>query len=291
MNQDCLQRSFSEDPTLNKRLFNLLETTFPGISRTAQHLRELGASWEAVSTPFIRFHDDIAVTHVGALEIPMLIMGQPVTVAGIHAVCTHPEFRRRGYFRNCMEAALNYCAPRYDTLILTTSQPQLYLPFGFRILDEHAFVTHCASTSHIDGFRVLNLQTFEDRHVLHRLLDERKPVSEVLGVMNEKAVFYFNEGNRPLHYAEDLDLLVVIEIEDTRLKLFDIVGKKICKLADVLERIPQRIEEIAIYFSPDHLDVDAQPFPHVLDEDSLLMVRGSFTAESKAFMLPHSARC
>lgn len=285
-----MQKSFAENLTLSSRLFELLETTFPGISQTAQSIRNLGASWESVSTPFLCFHEQQAIAHVGVLELPLWLMGQTVTVGGIHAVCTHPEFRRRGYFRKCMTAALDYCASRYDTLLLTTEQPELYLPFGFRTIAEHAFITHRTASNRCNGLRVLNLQTPGDRHILQRLLHEREAVSNILGVVKEKAVFCFNEGSQPLHYAEDLDLIVVMDIEDTRLKLFDIVWNQPCRLADILVRISQPLDEVVFYFSPDRLDVEAQPFAHVLD-GSWLMARGPFAGENQAFMLPRSARC
>lgn len=287
----CVQKSFADDETLSSRLFDLLETTFPGISQTAQVTRNLGADWESVSTPFLCFQDERAIAHVGVLELPLWLMGQAFTVGGIHAVCTHPEFRRRGYFRNCITAALNYCASRYDTLLLTTDQPELYIPFGFRAIAEHAFITHCATSSQLNGFRVLNLQSPADQQILYRLLIERESVSNIFGVVHEQAVFYFNEGSRPLYYAEDLDLIIVMDIKDTRLKLFDIVWRQPCRLADILKRIPQPINEVVFYFSPDRLDIEAQPSPHVLDSDSRLMVRGPFAVEGQAFMLPHSARC
>lgn len=71
MYQPCQEQSFAEDPTLSERLFELLETTFPGISRTSQYIRELGASWESASTPFICFHDGLAIAHVGVLQLPL----------------------------------------------------------------------------------------------------------------------------------------------------------------------------------------------------------------------------
>lgn len=291
MHYTWVQKSFAKDATLSQRLFDLLETTFPGISQTAQSARNLGAAWESVSTPFLCFQDEQAIAHVGVLELPLWIRGQATTVGGIHGVCTHPQFRRRGYFRQCMTAALDYCACRYDTLVLTTAQPELYQPFGFRIVEEHAFIAHCTSSSYASRFRRLNLQAPGDRQILHRLLSEREAVSNILGVVKEKAVFCFNEGSHPLHYAEDLDLIVVMEVENTRLQLFDIVWKQPCRLADICDRISQPINEVVFYFSYDRLDVEAQPFPHVLDGDSYLMARGPFAVESQAFMLPYPARC
>lgn len=290
MNHYQFLRSFSADPTLSVRLFELLEAVFPGISYTAQHIRKLGAAWEEVSTPFVHFNGDLAIAHVGVLEIPLVVAGQQVTVGGIHGVCTRPEFRRQGYFHRLMAEVIEYCDRRYETLILTAAQPELYAKFGFRVVPEYAFVAKCAVTSKQDGFRVLNLQDPLEIELLQRLLQEREPVSHLLGVVHERAVWCFNEATRPIHYAEDLDAIVCFEIEDRRLKLFDIVGTQICPLTAVLERI-QPIDEVVIYFSPDRLDSNCQAFPHVFEGDSLLMVRGTLAVEGMPFMLPRSARC
>ncbi|WP_193198973.1 GNAT family N-acetyltransferase [Nostoc sp. MG11] len=291
MNQYHFKQSFSADPALSNKLFDLLENTFPGLSSLAECGRKLGASWETASTPFIRFHDDIAITHVGVLEIPMQIMGQRLTVGGVHAVATRAEFRRRGYYRQVMEEVLEYCNQHYETLVLTTLQPEFYLPFGFRIVEEHIFKVKCDSTGSADGLRTLNFADIKDFTLLHRLLETRTPVSNIVGVVKEKPLFCVNEGSRPLYYAEDLDLIACMEIEDSRLHLFDLVATQTYSLNEILARIPQPIAEVVIYFSPERLDVkDVQPFPHEFDE-TVLMVRGKFAAEREKFMLPRSARC
>ncbi|MBW4564654.1 MAG: GNAT family N-acetyltransferase [Mojavia pulchra JT2-VF2] len=291
MSQYRFKHSFSVDPSLSNKLFDLLEVTFPGISSAAECARKLGASWEAASTPFIRLHDDIAITHVGVVEIPMQIMGQKVTVGGIHAVSTHPEFRRRGYYREVMNEVLEYCDQLYETLVLTTSQPELYQPFGFRVVEENIFKVKCGSIGSTYGLRTLDFADAQDLTLLHRLLETRVPVSNIVGVVNEKAAFCVNEGSRPLHYAQDLDLIACLEIEDTRLHLFDIVATQIYPLQNILARIPQLIEEVVIYFSPELLNIEnVQALPYVIDE-AVLMVRGKFAAEEQKFMLPRSARC
>jgi GNAT superfamily N-acetyltransferase len=292
MNQYHFKQSFSADPNLSDKLFDLLEDTFPGLSSMAECGRKLGASWETASTPFIRFHDDIAITHVGVLEIPMQIMGQRLTVGGVHAVATRSEFRKRGYYRQVMEEVLEYCDQHYETLVLTTPQPEFYLPFGFRIVEEHIFKLKCDSTGDTDGLRILNFADIKDFTLLHRLLETRTPVSNLVGVVKEKPLFCVNEGSRPpLYYAEDLDLIACMAIEDRTLHLFDLVATQICSLKEILARIPQPIAEVVIYFSPERLGVkDVQSFPHAFDETAL-MVRGTFAAEGEEFMLPRSARC
>ncbi len=71
MHQYRFKRSFSEDATLSSKLFNLLESTFTGIRRTAESARALNAPWEEASTPFACFEGASAIAHVGVLELPM----------------------------------------------------------------------------------------------------------------------------------------------------------------------------------------------------------------------------
>jgi predicted N-acetyltransferase YhbS len=287
-----MEYSFSDNPALSERLFDLLDTVFPGVRQVAQNARALGAPWESVSTPFIHFEQGRAIAHVGVIELSLVLLGRTVTVGSIHGVATHPEARRRGHFRRLMEEVLQYCAGRYETLMLTTEHPEYFAPFGFRVVKEHLFTVKCDSAGGSDGFRLLDTSQTGDIALLHRLLETRQAVSQVVGAVNEKAVFCFNEGSRPLHYAADLDVTACLELEEGRLKLFDIVGPKIPPLARVLERIPQRLDEAAICFSADQLAVEAEATPYVLDHDgpSYLMVHGPFAAEGQPFTLPRSAR-
>lgn len=293
INHTCGQQSFVENPMLSQQLFELLDIVFPdlGLSQIAQAVRALGTSWEAVSTPFMCFEEGKAIAHVGVLELPLWIAGTPVTVGGIHGVCTHPNYRQRGYYRQCMTAALEYCRDRYQTLILTTGQPELYEPFGFRVMPEHAFIASCNSQSTHNGFRVLNLQAADDQQILHRLLQDRHPVSQILGVLSEETVFLFNEIYNPLYYAEDLDLIAVMAIENAQLKLHDVVWKQPCSFTDILDRIPYSIKQAIIYFSPDRLKVQAQAIPQLQGGDSYLMVQGQFDCAGKPLMLPRPSRC
>jgi len=291
MNQYRFKRSFDENVNVSQKMFDLLEIVFPGMRNAAAEIKKLGASWEDASTPFICFQDDVAISHVGVLEIPMQIMNHLTTVGGIHAVATHPNFRRQGYYRAVMEEVLRYCDHLYETLVLTTPNPDFYTPFGFRMLPEYIFKTPVNSQAGSNGFRVLNTGDPQDVELLHRLLETRSPVSHVVGVVNEKPVFCFNEGSRILHYAEDLDLITCMNIENRTLHLYDVVTTQIYPLTEILSRIPDIIAEVVIYFTPDLLNLDAiQAFPYQL-EDTVLMVRGEFAAEGQKFMLPRSARC
>jgi predicted N-acetyltransferase YhbS len=287
-----MKRSFANDPALSEKLFELLDTVFPGVLEVAQNAKAMGASWESVSTPFIHFEGGRVVSHVGVIEIQMVLLGQVVKVGSVHGVATHPDRRRRGYFGRLMEEVIEYCSGRYETLILTTEHPEYFEPFGFRVIREHHFTVRCDSTGSPDRLRLLDVRDAGDIALLHRLLETRDPVSQVVGVVNEKGVFCFNEGSRPLHYAEELDVIICLEIEGTRLKLFDVVGPKLPQLRELLDKIPQRVEEVDICFAADRIAQEARPSPYVFDHDgpSYFMARGPFAAEGEAFTLPRSAR-
>jgi GNAT superfamily N-acetyltransferase len=287
-----MKGSFLAEPTLSQRVFGLLDVVFPGVPQVAQNARALGASWESVSTPFVHIDGDRVISHIGVIEIPLVLHGKIVRVGSIHAVATHPSSRRRGHYGQLMEEILHHDESRYETLILTTEHPEYFQPFGFRYIQEHLFTVKSQGISGRNGMRLMDMQDANDIALLHRLLEAREPVSHVVGVVQEKAIFCFNEGSRPLHYIPELEVMVCLELEGTRLRLLDIVGPKLPTLAALLEQMSQPIEEVAICFSADRLAVEAQVTPDIFDHDgpSYLMVRGPFVPENSPFTLPRSAR-
>jgi predicted N-acetyltransferase YhbS len=287
-----MRHTFSADPTLGEPLFDLIDTVFPGLRQVAENAKAWGAPWESASTPFVIREGGRVLSHVGVIELSLIVLGQRTTVGSIHGVATHPDHRRRGYFRQLIEEALRYCERRYAAQILTTEHPEYFTPFGFRVVQEHGFTARFQSTGRKDGLRLLNLQDTQDVALLHRLLEARTPVSHVVGVINEKAVFCFNEGSRPLYYAADLDVLLCLEQEGAHLTLFDVVGPQIPPLSVIVERMPQPVEQVLICFSPDRLGVQAEAEPYLFEHDgpSYFMVRGPFAAEGRPFSLPRSAR-
>ena len=130
------KQSFVNDPTRKARVFDLLEICFPGMTQAEDSSLGLGRPWEMVSTPFVYWHGDWLLPMLGCWRFLWWSWDRRCGWADSrrwHA----SRYRRRGYYRAVMAEVLQYCAPRYDTLLLTTGQPVLYEPFGFRVLQEH----------------------------------------------------------------------------------------------------------------------------------------------------------
>jgi len=121
------------------------------------------------------------------------------------------------------------------------------------------------------------------------MLTERTPVSELVGVLNERDVFKFSQGCDALYYSEELDCFAAFELSGSRLALLDVVARELPSLEALLSAVASAIDTVEFYFSPDRFDVDARREPFRFDGD-YYMVRGPFAAEGEAFMLPPPAR-
>jgi GNAT superfamily N-acetyltransferase len=250
--------------------------------------------WEATSTPFVHERAGRILSHVGVLETRVHCLGEERRVGGVHAVCTLASERRRGLYRVLMEEVLAHCDERYETIELCTEHPEYYEPFGFRVIPEHRFVLRCDRARGHGAFRPLDLAAPADLDLLDRLLDEREPVSHVLGV-REKNVFKFNAsafGPPGLQYCQDLDLLAVMRREGRRLELNDLVARRMPTLADLLDALALPLEKITFHFRPDRLGIEATPEPTRYGGD-VFMVRGRFPFGPEPvpeLMLPPPAR-
>lgn len=293
MNGGPCHRSYADEPGLLERVFSLLDLAFPGLPAHARALEAFGLRSDQVSTPFLLTDGDQPLTHVGVLEVPMVVGGRDMVVGGIHAVCTHPNHRRRGYFRLVMNEVLAWCDKRYATVILMAGSPEIYEPFGFHVVRESRFVAparRSAKAPDRERPRRLDLHQPDDLCRLHRLLDERAPVSRRLGVVREPGVFVFNQATQPMWYAEDLDAIPCVQVGEATLRVYDLVASRIPTLQQVIDRIESPFERVEAYFTPDQLATSLSPEPHVVDGDSWLMVRNEFPHGQNGLMLPSTAR-
>lgn len=282
------RRSFSE-ANLKGRIFDLLETCFPGIGKAAARVPLDGGRWEDVSTPFVVEHDDGQfIAHVGLLPLPVVMHGKRQLLGGVHAVCTHPAHRRQGHCRALMDDMLEWSRDQYQTLLLFTGIPTLYQRFGFRVLPECRFDMTVRSAGGREGFR-----PFDARHelaLLQELVATREPVSNSFGITSEdRGVLSFNLPDANLWYAADLNAIAWMEMRETTLRIYDIIAPRIPRFRDILACWPARVERVETLFVPDRLDVSATAHEH--QHDGYLMVRGPFPVEQTPFIVPPTAHC
>jgi GNAT superfamily N-acetyltransferase len=282
-------------------LFGRVWPTLPGVIARAA---SLGCAWTAVSTPFVRREGGRVVGHAGVIELPLMVAGRRVRVGAVHAVCTDPARRGHGLGRALVEEVVAVCAPRFETLLLTTAIPDFYTPFGFRPVREHAFVRSLSG-----GFRRpaapgrALTEAADDVRVLRHLLAGRAPVSARLGAVDADVVFViallltWGDFSR-VHHHPDLDVLTVHEMRGRTLVLYDVVGATIPPLEALTHAIGADADRVMTFFAPDRLGEGfrAEPWDAVRaatrDEAWFagLMARGPLPLGDAPVMLPPLAR-
>jgi GNAT superfamily N-acetyltransferase len=289
-------------PPLDSRLVALLGRVWPALPPAIARAEALGYSWAAVSTPFMLWEGTRVVAHVGVIELPLVVGGRQRTVASLHAVCTDPERRGRGYADAVMQAALAHCRVRYGTVILTTLIPGFYARHGFRAVSEHAHARAVPARVPRGGGRRLS-EAPEDVRLLRRLLAQRVPVSERLGALERGAVFAFallltRGGFTGVHYHPGLDVATVHEVVGRTLVLYDVVGAAIPPVPALLDAVGADVDRLVTLFVPDRLGDGFAPEPwDPTRAESVgdggfagLMARGPLDPGTPTFMLPPLAR-
>ena len=282
------RQRYSDSPALVAEVIDLLSAVFPFFREQEKAARRLGLRWEECSTPFVYRENGTIVSHVGVLRVPLVLDGTETIVGSVHAVATHPEHRRRGYYRSLLDEVLEWCEQTgLHTLHLCTDNPEFFEPFGFRIIEEHHFVGGAPSQSESPT----KLTELVDETILRRLLEARDPVSHLLGT-RDRDVFLFNEARHQLQYAEDLDAVLSFDVEHGVLKLWDVVSARMPRLDDLLPHLPGDFEAIEVHFTPDRLGDGITLYPVVESrETDVLMARGAYPVEGKRVKLPATVRC
>lgn len=275
----------------NASCLNLLGSCFPGIKTNILRCESNGIAW--ISKPFVKEANGETISHVGLLDYPMLINGQRVKAAGLHAICTREDYREQGLSSELILEALAFADERYDLVILFTEIPEFYEKLSFHTIKEHQFrlpVAHKGGTKSLTPMKVP-----EDVALLRKCFDERASLSNLMWVDAGCEISAFNAlfATYPdfwsLHYSSSLDAIISFELEGKTLRLFDIVAKQLPSLEQILDHMPSEIEEIYFYFSPDLFAKDTASEPQRYD-DGFFMVRGNWT-QDKPFMIPLLSRC
>lgn len=276
------------DPRRRGQLMALLASAFPSLPAKVDAARALGFDWDAVTTPFVEVADDRIVSHVGVLDVPLRLDGRAVRVAGIHAVCTLPAYRRRGCYRRAMERALAFVEPRWEISQLYTDEPALYEPFGFRVVPTRRWEADRAPTSSTPS-AARPLDVGADLLALGAALGRRTPLSHRYAAMDDGWLFgidaLLSTGDLSLVWRiAELDAFVAGRLEGERLTLCDVVAGSLPDWPALASRLPGR-GPVRLAFTPDRFP-EARARLLGPADDGCYMVRGTFPLHGQEFAVP-----
>lgn len=274
------------DPRRRGQLQALLASAFKTLPVKVDAARALGFDWDAVTTPFVELHDDVIVSHVGVLDVPLRLDGRAVRVAGIHAVCTLPAYRRRGFYRRAMERALAFVEPRWELAQLYTDEPALYEPFGFRVVPTRRWDADRPDAL-APGARPIDAQG--DLPALVDALSRRTPLSHVYASVDDGWLLgidaLLSTGDLSLVWrVPELDVFVAGRLEGERFTLCDVIATELPDWSVLAPRLPGR-GPVRLAFTPDRYP-DARARLLGPADDGCYMVRGPFPLDGRDFAVP-----
>ena len=126
---------------------------------------------------------------------------------------------------------------------------------------------------------------------IYRMARKREPVSNVLGVSNEKLFMfwclYFLRDN--IYFIPDLDILVLYERDNGLVTISDIVGAKMPSFADIYPYIySERDRSVEFLFMTDRLNLDS--CERVMAPSNGTHTMGNFPLENTPFIFPRTSQ-
>jgi hypothetical protein len=161
-------------------------------------------------------------------------------------------------------------------------------------MDQHFFRTHFDQRSSHQKSSITQLDPYNESAVkwLKKFLEEKEPLSNVFAPITYEHPLYFNlynpEINSKFFLIEELNTIIVFDVSDEALRLFDIISPTIPPLETLCSYIPYAFNQIEFYFNPDSFNLsDIEIVLH--NTGNKLMVRGSFEWENDFLMMPLTA--
>ena len=248
--------------------------------------------WDDRYRPFSYFSDSTVVSNVCVYTMDMTIRGERRRVAQISAVGTVLEFRRRGLSLKLTQIALDWARDNHDFFFLFVDEDayRFYKECGFRPVEEYK--ARIPVTGKVAQAGVTTLDMLREDHVeqVYRLASRRAPVSNLLGVSNDKLLMFWclYTLRDYVHYIPALDILVLFKRENGLVTIFDIVGTAIPAFADLYSYICDPSDKIVEFlFMVDKLSLENVDLIRV--EGNGTHLHGSFPLENTQFIFPFTA--
>lgn len=90
-----------------------------------------------------------------------------------------------------------------------------------------------------------------------------------------------------VYYIPNLEIIVVYEVDEGELQLYEIIGGKVPSLHELCSVIPEPFNKVNLYFHPDQFNEEFTPI--LYDSSDMLMVRGDFVDMSPFVKIPITA--
>lgn len=296
--------NYSNNFNLFDSCLGLIDESFPGCKDFALNGMKYNACWNKVSTPFILKEKGEIIAHAGVWPITFMLNGKEHRSASIHGVCVKISHRGRGYFQQLMQEVMQYVENNFDSSVLFSMKPYLYKKYPYKVmLPEYDFILNednklnASSYSKISDLKILQWDNSDDLNLIHKLLSNRVPLSNQLGLIHKSGneIFILNMMNKKLYYSEKLNVLVVYEIIEKTLYLKEIISTNQTHISDVIRLIlgseSTQVEKIIMQFCPDRFLDEKEYSPVLARPECCILTSDTFSFDGKYFRYPELYWC
>ncbi|ANX13499.1 hypothetical protein ABE41_015925 [Fictibacillus arsenicus] len=287
-----LQKSQPINKFHRESIYPLFEQVFGIPAHMLQDYYDRGF-WNPRYCPYTLFKENRAIANVSVIPMSWMIGGEAVSAAGIQSVMTLPSERGKGYMKKLMNLVLEDLTNHNSFIFLQTETPALYEKYGFEKVEEHIFVTEAFQNTSIrnSSLKKLDFLKRRDAEIIQSCFARQHPNSNVFTPLDYEQSFYLNLYNpffsEKLFYSESLDLLLVYEIKDQILKLYDVIAKSSAGIADICGAIPEVFKSVEIHFTPDKL-IQTKNL-QTKKKEGTLMVKGKLPIYDQPIAFPITA--
>lgn len=171
--------------------------------------------------------DNKIVSTVHIQDFNLMLNGTLIKANYLSHIATHPDYRRCGYMKECMESALNECEQKSLLTFVHADNPKILEEFGFMQASLHRYfdikadelervetvgvskeftandlkMAYDLFVKHFDGYKVRNLYHFA------QMIEECK-------LCNESILIYRNENNEIEGYVRYADRNGQIKVKE-----------------------------------------------------------------------------
>jgi ribosomal protein S18 acetylase RimI-like enzyme len=248
--------------------------------------------WDVSFKPYSYFDDSSLVANVCVYSMDMMVDGKRCRVAQVSSVGTRPEYRRKGIGLELMQKGLERTKEEHEYCFLFADEEAygFYQRCGFQLTDEYKARITVSGHKARSGVIKVNMQESDHIKKVYDLVSKRQPVSDILGVYNERLfMFWCLYALRDhIYYIPDLDILVLCKRNCRVLTLFDIVGARMPSFAEIYPYIRDPDDEAADFlFMIDKLSLDK--FDHIRIEGNGTHIFDKFPLDGDSFIFPYTS--
>lgn len=246
-------KGYKDDTHLRESFNQLAEQTF-GIQFESWYQH---GYWTEKYQPYSFVDKGKVVANVSVNIINLVIHHEVKQAIQIGTVMTHPDYRNNGLSKMLMDRVLEDFK-NVDLFYLFANQSVLefYPKFGFERVEEVQFSLETKyKSSNQSGIRKLDGSKSEDLDFIYKLATDRAVISNIFGTINSEELLMFYclmVFPKDIYYLENEQSLVIYQIEENVLHLYDVVCRNEVNMKEILSRITHdNIKEVVLYF---HLD-------------------------------------